>query len=122
MYLLNICNRTPKIKTKNIKNYNSVLAIVNHRNWLDDSPPLMIESYWISVRVPNWHCVVVHLESITPNFQWGLAKYSLYPFWNDLQTNPKRRLRLGVVRLGQSASFKPTNELINWIAGTSARD
>ena len=37
------CNRSPKIKTKNIKNYSSTLAIVNHRNWLDDSPPLTYE-------------------------------------------------------------------------------
>ena len=37
-----LCNRNPKIKTKNIKNYSSILAIVNHRNWLDDSPPLTI--------------------------------------------------------------------------------
>ena len=35
-----LCNRSPKIKTKNIKNYSSILAIVNRRNWLDDSPPL----------------------------------------------------------------------------------
>ena len=35
-----LCKRSLKIKTKNIKNYNSILAIVNHRNWLDDSPPL----------------------------------------------------------------------------------
>ena len=35
-----LCNRSPKIKTKNIKNYSSILAIANHRNWLDDSPPL----------------------------------------------------------------------------------
>ena len=34
------CNRSLKIKTKNIKNYSSILAIINHRNWLDDSPPL----------------------------------------------------------------------------------
>ena len=31
-----LCNRSPKIKTKNIKNYSSILAIVNHRNWLDN--------------------------------------------------------------------------------------
>ena len=37
-----LCNRCPKIKTKNTKNYSSILAIVNHRNWLDDSPPLII--------------------------------------------------------------------------------
>ena len=35
-----LCNRSPKIKTKNIKKYSSILAIVNHWNWLDDSPPL----------------------------------------------------------------------------------
>ena len=35
-----LCNRSPKIKTKNIKNYSSILAILNRRNWLDDSPPL----------------------------------------------------------------------------------
>ena len=35
-----LCNRSTKIKTKSIKNYSSILAIVNHRNWLDDSPPL----------------------------------------------------------------------------------
>ena len=34
-----LCNRSPKIKTKNMKNYSPILAIVNHRNWLDDSPP-----------------------------------------------------------------------------------
>ena len=39
-----LCKRSPKIKTKNIKNYSSILAIANHRNWLDDSPPL-ISSY-----------------------------------------------------------------------------
>ena len=36
-----LCNRSPKIKTKHIKSYNSILAIVNHWNWLDDSPPLI---------------------------------------------------------------------------------
>ena len=35
-----LCKRSPKIKTKNIKNYSSILAIVKHRNWLNDSPPL----------------------------------------------------------------------------------
>ena len=36
------CNRSHKIKTKNIKNYSSILAIVNHRNLLDDLPPLTL--------------------------------------------------------------------------------
>ena len=35
-----LCKRSPKIKTKNTKNYSSILAIVNHWNWLDNSPPL----------------------------------------------------------------------------------
>ena len=35
-----LCNRSLKIKTKNIKNCSSILAIVNHWNWPDDSPPL----------------------------------------------------------------------------------
>ena len=35
-----LCKRSPKIKTKNIKKYSLILAIVNHWNWLDDSPPL----------------------------------------------------------------------------------
>ena len=39
-----LCKRCPNIKTKNIENYSSVLAIVNHRNWLDDSPPLSPKS------------------------------------------------------------------------------
>ena len=35
-----LCNRSLKIKTKNIKNYSSILAILNQRNWLDNSSPL----------------------------------------------------------------------------------
>ena len=35
-----LCNRSPKIEKKNIKNYSSILAIVNRRNWLDHLPPL----------------------------------------------------------------------------------
>ena len=44
-----LCDRSPKIKTKTIKNYSSILAIVNHRNWLDDSPPfnLCFGKFWI---------------------------------------------------------------------------
>ena len=34
-----LCNRSPKIKTKHIKIYSLVLTMVNHRNWLDNSPP-----------------------------------------------------------------------------------
>ena len=41
-----LSNRSPKIKTKNVINYNSILTIVNHRNWLDDSPPLRHIAMW----------------------------------------------------------------------------
>ena len=41
MFVEYLCNRCPKIKTKNIKNYGLILATVNHRNWLDDSLPLI---------------------------------------------------------------------------------
>ena len=34
-------NRTPKMRTQNFKNYISILAIANCRNWLDASPPLI---------------------------------------------------------------------------------
>ena len=37
-----LCKRSPKIKTKNIKNFSSILAIANHRNCLDDSPHLIL--------------------------------------------------------------------------------
>ena len=43
------CDRSPKIKTKIIKNCSSILTIVNHRNWLDDSQPLML----INDRIAN---------------------------------------------------------------------
>ena len=41
VFVKNLSNRSPKIKTKNIKNYSSILVIANHRNWLDDSLPLI---------------------------------------------------------------------------------
>ena len=44
-----LCKRNPKIKTKNIKNCSSILAIVNHRNWLDDSPPLRFKTYFLRI-------------------------------------------------------------------------
>ena len=37
-----LCNRSLKIKTKSIKNYSSILTIINHWNWLDDSTPLKL--------------------------------------------------------------------------------
>ena len=41
-----LCNHSLKIKTKNFKNYTSILAIVNHHNWLSDSPPLSNSIDW----------------------------------------------------------------------------
>ena len=50
-----LCNRNPNIKTKNIKNYSSILAIVNHRNWLNDSPPLSDFSHVLArVALAEW--------------------------------------------------------------------
>ena len=45
--LLNIFE-TAAQKSKHIKHYCSILAIVNHRDWLDDSPPLnaLLNKYW----------------------------------------------------------------------------
>ena len=60
-----LCNRSPKIKTKNIKNYSSILAIVNHWNWLDDLPSLR------SV----YHCLIYsHLQYCISS--WGTASKS----------------------------------------------
>ena len=48
LYLLNtfvieyLCNRIPKMRTKNLKNSISILAVVNNQNRLDASPPLMM--------------------------------------------------------------------------------
>ena len=40
IYLLNsFCNRIPKVRTKNFKNYISIFAFVACRNWLDTSLP-----------------------------------------------------------------------------------
>ena len=36
------CNRSPEMRTKQLKNYISILTSVNYRNWLDASPSLRI--------------------------------------------------------------------------------
>ena len=63
-----LCNRSPKIKTKNVKNYNSILVTVNHRNWLDDSPPL----------TKNFFCVI--LFRFKKKYSY-LAAYGDKPIW-----------------------------------------
>ena len=45
VFVEHLCNRSSKIKIKNSKNYSSILAIINHRNWLDDSLPLTTSEY-----------------------------------------------------------------------------
>ena len=43
LYLLNFfATAVPKLKQKISKKYSSILAIVNHWNWLNDSPPLKL--------------------------------------------------------------------------------
>ena len=54
-----LCKRSPKIKAKNIKNYSSILAIVNHRNWLDDSPPLIIILHSIGSEAKKFFIIFV---------------------------------------------------------------
>ena len=52
-----LSKRIPKIKTKNIKNYSSILAIVNHRNWPDDSPPIKFKNCSsVSIRTAVFWC------------------------------------------------------------------
>ena len=81
-----LCKRSPKIKTKNIKNYSSILAIVNHRNWLDDSPPLRSCFKFSSFRYRIFEnysneqncsvCVYLDLDDCSPNpcLNEGLCK------------------------------------------------
>ena len=63
-----LCNCSPKIKTKNIKNYSSILAIVNHRNWLDDSPPLIAlkisKSAGPGATAQFAHCLILDLSYV----------------------------------------------------------
>ena len=55
-----LCNCSLKITTKNFKNYSSILAIINHRNWLDDSPPLRLglDNLCVLVTIVIMHSVV----------------------------------------------------------------
>ena len=50
-----LCKHNLKIKTKNIKNYSAILAITNHRNWLDDLPPLIASKRRIEqLKIFDW--------------------------------------------------------------------
>ena len=71
-----LCNCSLKIKTKNIKNYRSILASVNHRNWLDDSPPL------IGTYVDNCQNVVFVCFSM---LIYGVFKYIFCPRVMDMR-------------------------------------
>ena len=90
-----LCNRSPKIKTKNIKNYSSILAIVNDRNWLDDSPPLTMErtirftsvlikmtlndvhDYWLVayINTVNKH-LLISVKNTTKQYRYKIDFYS----------------------------------------------
>ena len=48
-----LCNRSLIIKTKNIKNYSLILAIINHQNWIDDSPPLSVNKQRFQIFHPT---------------------------------------------------------------------
>ena len=48
-----LCNCSLKINTKNIKNYRSILAIINHCNTLDDSQPLKTRFFVSAVTSSN---------------------------------------------------------------------
>ena len=61
-----LCNRSPRIKTKNIKNYSLILAVVNNRNWLDDSPPLHLTFHTRWLRQNIWQVSGTHLWSLQP--------------------------------------------------------
>ena len=39
-----LCNRSPKMRTKKIQNYNLILAIISYQNWLDAFPPITNKS------------------------------------------------------------------------------
>ena len=47
-----LCNRSPKMRIKHFKNYTSILASVNYRNWLNASP-LKLEKLLFSHKFPN---------------------------------------------------------------------
>ena len=78
-----LCNCSLKIKTKNIKNYSSILAIINHLNWLDDSPPLIAAN----ILLPGYG--FIHQDS--PTNAGDVATYInnliQYELINDLQLN-----------------------------------
>ena len=73
-----LCNRNPKIKTKNIKNCSSILTIINHWNWLDGSPPL---NYTISKKPPNFKKNL----KMTPKWVSNKANLSSIPsrYWQN---------------------------------------
>ena len=92
-----LCNRSPKIKTKNIKNYSSILAIVNHWNWLDDSPPL---SCWkLMVKCSNMAVTtLVGAQTLTFIIAWGANFFSVFLHQNDLFTSTVLAFRKFVFR------------------------
>ena len=84
MYLLNIfANAVPKSKQKNIKNYSLILAILNYRNWLDDSPPLNCRGD-AGGRVPHRELAYPHRNLASPHRDLGVPS-SRFERWINRQ-------------------------------------
>ena len=81
-----LCKRSPKIKTKNIKNYSSILAIVNHRNWLDDSPPLSRQSNRNETALQTWP------QKFTPMISKKFEKSGTHAAKNRQKIKPASRI------------------------------
>ena len=95
-----LCKRSPKIKTKNIKNYSSILAIVNHRNWLDDSPPLNAK-YLLHSKLKvliNFNCSIVLLSTCRIAIRGGVENARPEAKAKDTKKNPRPRPRTAFPR------------------------
>ena len=72
-----LCNRSSKIKTKRMKNYSSILAILNHRNWLDDSPPLIQPSWDLRLLFAVKYLMINFIKCMLAGETCALAAHSL---------------------------------------------
>ena len=53
-------SRIPKMRAKYFKNYVSILVIVKHQNWLDDSPHLIMRSNTFSIAFKRFDVYLFH--------------------------------------------------------------
>ena len=105
LYLLNIFAITvPKLKTKNIKNYSSILAFVKHWNWLDDSPPL---TFWVRAKLRRLDLLMLWLKAGITKKHFRLIKV-LQKHWNtfDLKLSLIRFLKKSKRKSGLLQSFR----------------